>query len=86
MNDIGTVVGTTGGNAVLQRYGAIRAHSDRLAASLTAEDQCVQSMPDASPAKWHRAHTSWFFEEFVLSRRSHYLPFDPTYKLMATFN
>lgn len=48
-------------------YRAVRAHTEHLAAALTAEDQCVQSMPDASPAKWHRGHTAWFFEEFVLA-------------------
>ena len=47
-------------------YSRVRAHTEHLAAALTPEDQCVQSMPDASPAKWHRAHTTWFFEEFVL--------------------
>ena len=52
------------------RYSAIRAETERLAAPLTAEDQCIQSMPDASPTKWHRAHTSWFFECFVLSKHS----------------
>ena len=47
-------------------YQAVRDHTEQLVASLTEEDQCIQSMPDASPAKWHRAHTTWFFEEFVL--------------------
>ncbi len=44
----------------------IRARSVALAAPLTAEDQCIQSMPDVSPTKWHLAHTSWFFETFIL--------------------
>ena len=49
------------------RFAAVRAHTETLARPLTAEDQCIQSMPDASPAKWHRAHTTWFFEQFVLT-------------------
>jgi ergothioneine biosynthesis protein EgtB len=49
-----------------RRYETIRAHTEFLAAPLTPEDQCVQSMPDASPVKWHRAHVTWFFEEFIL--------------------
>ncbi|MBI3434671.1 MAG: ergothioneine biosynthesis protein EgtB [Proteobacteria bacterium] len=51
---------------MLARFQAVRAETERRAAPLTPEDQCVQSMPDASPAKWHRAHTTWFFEQFVL--------------------
>jgi len=58
-------------------FWAVRAHTERLCAHLTAEDQCIQSMPDASPAKWHRAHTTWFFEQFLL------IPSLPGYKAFS---
>ena len=51
---------------MLNRFLAIRAFSETLAAPLSAEDQTVQSMPDVSPTKWHLAHTTWFFETFAL--------------------
>src|SRR5580700_491194 len=50
----------------LDAYRTVRAETERRAAPLSAEDQVVQSMPDASPTKWHRAHTTWFFEQFLL--------------------
>jgi ergothioneine biosynthesis protein EgtB len=52
---------------LLDRYRQIRGVTEALCAPLSAEDCVVQSMPDASPAKWHLAHTSWFFETFVLT-------------------
>jgi ergothioneine biosynthesis protein EgtB len=57
----------------LALFRCVRARSTDLAAPLTAEDQCIQSMPDTSPTKWHLAHTTWAFETFVLK------PFDPGY-------
>jgi ergothioneine biosynthesis protein EgtB len=52
--------------ALLAQYRVVRAHSERLCDSLVTEDYVVQSMPDISPTKWHLAHTSWFFETFLL--------------------
>lgn len=54
------------GELEAEDYARVRAHTELLAAPLSVEDQSVQSMPDASPTKWHRAHTTWFFETFVL--------------------
>ncbi len=66
--------------ALSERYQRIRAATEQLAAPLGPEDQVVQSMPDVSPTKWHRAHTTWFFEQFVLARHAPgYRRFDEAY-------
>ncbi|RZO57709.1 MAG: ergothioneine biosynthesis protein EgtB [Sandaracinaceae bacterium] len=65
------------------RYRDVRAFSRELAAPLAPEDMVVQSMPDVSPTKWHLAHTSWFFETFVVSEAlAGYEPLDPAYAVL----
>ncbi|MBR0669674.1 ergothioneine biosynthesis protein EgtB [Neoroseomonas soli] len=73
MNDL--EFNATPGAALARRFTGVRARTEALVALLSPEDQVIQSMPDASPAKWHRAHTTWFFETFVLRR------FDPGYQV-----
>lgn len=66
-----------------ERYATVRALTEALAAPLSPEDCALQSMPDASPVKWHLAHTSWFFETFLLSPRlAGYRAFDPHFKVL----
>jgi len=59
----------------IDAFRRVRSETERRAAPLSAEDQIVQSMPDASPIKWHRAHVTWFFEQFLL------VPLDRTYRI-----
>ncbi len=76
--DTGAAVAEPGGDPRqiwLDAFAAVRAETERRAGLLSAEDQVVQSMPDASPTKWHRAHVTWFFEQFLLR------PLAPRYRV-----
>ncbi len=71
------------GGSLAARFAAVRHATDALAAPLSAEDCALQSMPDASPVKWHLAHTTWFFETFVLAQISpSYVAFDPQFRVL----
>lgn len=67
---------------LLDRFHEVRSRTDRLIRDLSPEDQTPQSMLQASPAKWHRAHTTWFFEEFVLATDPGYRPRDPAFRYL----
>jgi ergothioneine biosynthesis protein EgtB len=66
-----------------ERYLEVRRLTEQLCAPLSPEDQMVQSCPEASPAKWHRAHTTWFFETFLLEPHlPGYKPFHPDFRFL----
>jgi hypothetical protein len=69
--------------ALKVRFIQIRAQTERLTSPLSAEDCQAQSMPDASPVKWHLAHVTWFFEIFVLEEfEPSFAPFNPSFRVL----
>jgi dimethylhistidine N-methyltransferase len=69
-------------SARAERYRGVRDRTLALIAPLSAEDMVVQSMPDASPVKWHLAHTTWFFETFILGAQDGYTVFDASFAFL----
>jgi len=79
----GEALDTLSASSLAGRYREIRRQTVGLGAPLSAEDCAVQSMPDASPTKWHLGHTSWFFETFILDREvAGYRRFDPAFAVL----
>lgn len=85
MSQRATNIGTNAehNNALLTRFLSVRQATERLAEPLTDEDCALQAMTDASPVKWHLAHTSWFFETFILEQfDSGFIPFDASFRVL----
>ncbi len=77
---LGSPLKLTDRTALAARFRAVRAETERLCAPLAIEDYQLQSMPDCSPPKWHLAHTTWFFETFVLAEHvPDFRPFHPQF-------
>ncbi|MGC1550801.1 MAG: DinB family protein, partial [Rhodanobacter sp.] len=69
-----------GSRELLEMYNSVRTKTDSLIEPLSVEDMVVQSMPDASPTKWHLAHTTWFWETFLLqANKPDYKVFNPAF-------
>ena len=70
-------------SSVLDSFSAVRTQTENLIKPLSTEDCQLQSMSDASPAKWHLAHLTWFFETFILERfEKYFTPFDPGFRVL----
>ena len=79
---VGDVTAAPTAETAIGRFLRVRGLTDRLASRLSPEDQVPQSMTAASPAAWHRAHTTWFFEEFVLGGLPGYAPPEPIFRFL----
>src|SRR3977135_732775 len=80
LNDAGVAPGVAN---LIERYAQDRRFTAHLCEPLAVEDFVVQSMPDASPTRWHVAHTTWFFETFVLARwEADYRPVSSDYQFL----
>jgi ergothioneine biosynthesis protein EgtB len=71
-----------GASELVARYAAVRRFSQDLCTTLEPEDCCIQSMPDVSPTRWHLAHTTWFFETFILASLPTYKPCQTEYSFL----
>ena len=67
---------------LLEQFRSVRAATESLCRRLSPEDCNLQSMKDASPPKWHLAHSTWFFETFILATTPGYEPFDPAFNFL----